>query len=245
MKDSPDLSLVIACYNEEPILRASVEQIFDVLDHATFTYEIIFVDDASHDLTRDLIDEIIAQNSGKRLSRLFHKKNEGRGGTVTDGIRAACGTIVGFIDVDLEVHARYIPSCVLAILKGADVATGLRVYRFQLRSLDRFVLSKGYQWLVRHTLQLKGVSDTETGFKFFKRERVLPLLDECQDRHWFWDTEIMARASWSGYCIVEIPVLFLRRFDKKSSVHSVRDTLEYFQKLWAFRRKLSSKRELP
>src|SRR5207247_2213600 len=88
--------------------------------------------------------------------------------------RAARGEITGYIDVDLEVHCRYIPSLVRAIEKGADVATLRRIYAFQLWHLDRYVMSRGYSWLVRRLLATR-LHDTETGYKFFRRAPAPPL----------------------------------------------------------------------
>lgn len=228
------LTLVLACYNEEPHFEDSVAQIVEVLDGAPWSYEIIFVDDCSRDRTRELIERTIARYTHHRMRRIFHETNVGRGGTVADGMRAGEGEIVGFIDIDLEVHARYIPSCVRAIEKGADVATGLRTYRFAWHSLDRHLMSRGYIWLVQRVLGVP-LHDTETGFKFFRRSLILPILNEVEDKRWFWDTEIMTRAYLRGLNIVEVPVLFVRRFDKKSTVRPVHDTVEYFAKLWRFR----------
>jgi len=232
---SLDLSLVLACYNEEGHFDDSVAQIIEVLDNTRFSYEIIFVDDCSRDRTRELIDATIARYPDKRLRRLFHEQNKGRGGTVADGFRMATGEVVGFIDIDLETHARYIPSCVMVIRQGADVATGWRIYRFNWRSLDRHLMSRGYAWLMRTLLNVD-LRDSETGYKFFRRTSVLTLLDEIQDERWFWDTEIMVRAYLRGDRIVEIPSVFVRRFDKRSTVNSMRDTWDYFLKLWRFRK---------
>jgi hypothetical protein len=143
--------------------------------------------------------------------------------------------------VDLEVHARYIPSLVRAIEQGADVATVRRIYAFQIRSLDRYLMSRGYSFLVRRLLDLP-VHDTETGYKFFRRERLLPVLDEIEDGGWFWDTEFMARASRRGLRLVEIPGAYVRRSDKTSTVSGVRDSVEYFRKLLRFRRTLRGRR---
>ena len=51
----------------------------------------------------------------------------------------------------------------------------------------------------------------------------------------------MATAYYKGYRILEVPVLFLRRFDKISSVNNFSDTVDYFEKLWKFRRVLKDK----
>lgn len=232
---APDVTLVVACYNEEPILEASVAETWRVLDGLRSRTELIFVDDKSGDRTRAIIDRIIAAHPDRMMRKIEHERNIGRGGTVADGIRAARGRFVGFLDIDLEVHAHYIPACLAALESGYDVATALRVYKFYWRSLDRYAMSKGYRWLMRRLLGLP-LEDTETGFKFFRRDRILPLLDQTEDRGWFWDTEIMARAHFAGLRIVEIPALFVRRFDKQSSLHPLADTLHYLRKLWRFRR---------
>jgi glycosyltransferase involved in cell wall biosynthesis len=233
----PHLSLVLACYNEAEHLEQSFAEIRDTLEQARFPFEILFVDDVSRDRTREILAKLVADNPGLALRTILHEKNRGRGATVTDGFRAARGRVAGYIDVDLEVHSRYIPSLVRAIEKGADVATLRRIYAFQLRSLDRYFMSRGYSLLVRRML---GVDfwDTETGYKFFRRDTVLPLLDEIEDAGWFWDTEFMVRAARRGLKVVEIPDAYIRRNDKTSTVSGVRDSLRYFGQLVRFRRRL-------
>ena len=230
----PDLTVVIACYNEEPILEDSLRETFAVIDALRVTSEVIFVDDGSRDRTRDIIDRVIAEHPSRDLRRIFHASNVGRGGTVADGIRAARGRYVGYLDIDLELHARYILPCLLALESGQHVATALRVYKFSWRSLDRYLLSKGYRWLMRSLLSIP-LQDTETGFKFFQRDAILPVLDETKDSGWFWDTEIMVRAFYHDLRIVEIPALFIRRFDKRSTLNPLSDALIYLRKLWRFR----------
>jgi glycosyltransferase AglD len=230
-----DLSLVIACYNEEYELVDSVRQIVEILDSTRWSWELIFVDDVSSDRTRELIDRLIAQYPDKTLRTLFHEHNTGRGRTVSDGFRLARGRYVGYIDIDLEVHARYIPTMLLALERGADVATAHRIYKVQPRLFIRFVASQGYAHLMRWLLEVH-LKDTETGYKFFKRDRLLPLLDQVANERWFWDTEFMVRAVLAGLVIQEIPCLFIRRYDKQSTVNVVRDSIDYFRDLWRFRR---------
>jgi glycosyltransferase involved in cell wall biosynthesis len=231
----PDLTLVLACYNEEGHIRESVREIVDVLEHTSWSYEIIFVDDCSRDRTRELITEIVAEYPGVAMSHLFHRVNLGRGASVSDGFRRGRGRHRGYIDIDLEVGAHYIPVCVRALENGADIATALRIYKFEWRSLDRYLLTRGYAWLVRRLLHTR-LRDTETGFKFFTASRSGWLLDEIADTGWFWDTEFMIRAERSGLSIREVPCLFLRRREKSSSVRVVADSLDYLRKLMRFRR---------
>ena len=237
MAEAPHLSLVLACYDEAEHLEQSFAEIRDTLEQARFSFEVLFVDDVSRDRTREILARLVADHPQLSLRTILHERNRGRGATVTDGFRAARGAITGYIDVDLEVHSRYIPSLVRAIERGADVATLRRIYAFQLRSLDRYFMSRGYSYLVRRLLGV-GFADTETGYKFFRRETVLPLLDEIEDPGWFWDTEFMVRAARRSLKMVEIPGAYIRRKDKTSTVSGVRDSLRYFRQLVRFRRRL-------
>ncbi len=228
-----DFTLVVACYNEEGHLAESVRQVREVLGRTSYTYEILFVDDCSRDSTREIIDHIVASDPAS-CRRLFNRHNMGRGATVRHGFENARGRWVGFVDIDLEVGAHYIPYCLVSLEEGADVVCGWRVYKFRWHSLIRYILSRGYSWLVRLVLRLP-FNDTETGFKFFQRASVLGVLAEVRSRGWFWDTEVMARAYAHNLKVVEKPCLFIRKLDKKSSVHVVRDTLSYFVSLFSFR----------
>jgi glycosyltransferase involved in cell wall biosynthesis len=236
---APYLSLVLACYNEAEHLEASFAEIRETLEQTTWPFEVIFVDDGSRDRTPELLQAIVARNPGLDLRLVLHEQNKGRGATVSDGFRAARGTIAGYIDIDLEVHCRYIPALARAIEQGADIATVRRIYAFQILSLDRYLMSRGYSWLVRRLLGLP-FYDTETGYKFFRRETVLSLLDEIEDGGWFWDTEFMARAARRGLRVAEIPGAYIRRADKTSTVKGVRDSVFYFGQLLRFRRKMEA-----
>lgn len=226
-----DVSLILPCFNETDVFASSVVRIVDVLNTSKLRYEIIFVDDGSRDGTVDLIKKIPFRS-------IFHQKNQGRGKTVADGILAAKGSVVGYIDIDCEVGPEYIPQMVHLILeKKADIVIGKRIYRSSAGSLLREVLSRGYQWLSDLMIGTEKL-DTETGYKFFRKSKIVPILAATSHPGWFWDTEIMVRSKRAGLRIAEVPVLFIRRFDKQSSVHILRDTIDYMVQLWRFRRSL-------
>lgn len=236
-----ELSLILPCFNEGGLFEESVSRITDVLDASRLSYEIIFVDDASRDHTPALIQHAIkAYGKHHILRAVFHDKNAGRGKTVIDGIKAAKGTVVGYIDIDCEVDPVYIPGMAYRILhKKADVVIGKRYYRSTPKAVIREVLSRGYQWISDMMIGTDGM-DTETGYKFFSREKIIPILSKAKNPGWFWDTEIMVYAKRAKLTIIEVPVLFLRRFDKVSSVNIVKDTLDYIVRLIAFRRRLTA-----
>lgn len=232
-----DLSLVIPCYNEEPHLRDSVRELCAVLDGTRLDYEIVFVDDVSPDGTRAVIREICA--STPRCRFVFHEQNRGRGGAFKTGFNATTGRVTGFIDVDLEVGAHYIPPLVDRIQRhGCDVATGHRHYLTrQTHALHRIVLSLGYRLLLRMALGL-AVKDSETGCKFFRRDTAAPAVLGSESDGWFFDTEVMARADLAELRICELPVVFVRRWDKQSTVRLWRDIRAYLVSLHRFRARI-------
>jgi len=230
-----DLSLVIACYNEMHVINESVSKIKTTLDNTKFNYEIIFVDDRSTDGTVDYLKALVGKNSNMRL--LCHQTNKGRGQTVTDGIKLAQGEIVGFNDIDLSTSAAYIPYLALRVKQGKDVVSARRIYKVMPAIVHRWILSRGYNILMRFLLKID-LSDTETGCKFFNRKKILPILEKIANPGWFWDTEIMVHSYLSGLKIEEVPTLFLRNPDNKSTVKIFKDSFEYFLNLVKFKHTL-------
>lgn len=228
-----DLSLVLACFNEGSTLSSSLLKIVEVLKSTRYNWEIIAIDDHSRDSTYNILKKF---SSNKRSFKVFkNSANIGRGGTVMLGIKKARGKVAGFIDVDLEVSPVYIPQFVRVIEKGADLVIATRIYKESWSSINRWILSKGYSLLIRNLLAL-GIKDTEAGYKFFNRKKILPILEKTKDKKWFFDTEIVARAVNKKMRVVEIPVLFLRREDKKSTVNIIPDTIAYLKAVYNFKK---------
>jgi len=228
-----DVSLVLPCYNEAEILTDSVKRIINVLNKTDYTWEIIFVEDKSTDNTPELIKKTLKKHPRYNLSAIFHQQNQGRGKTVIDGFKKAQGKIIGFIDIDLEVGEWYLPKFFAAFEKNADVAIAWRVYDFSLKYLFRWLSSKGYVWLRKLFLNLP-YHDTEAGYKFFNRKKLLPLLKKVKYSDWFFDTEIMALCYQAKFKVTEIPTAFVRRSDKISTVKLIPDTIKYLRDLISF-----------
>lgn len=230
-----DLSIILACYNEGPTFEKSVLEIVRVLKKIRKTWEIIFVEDKSDDDTIEVVQRLSKRIKSSRA--IFHKKNEGRGKSVADGIRVARGEVCGYLDVDLEVSANYIPLFYKEVKEGRDMVVGRRFYEGGLKSLTRYLASKVYALLVNLLLKIP-ISDTEAGYKFFNRAKILPVLERVGDNHWFWDTEICARAYWAGLLISQVPALFIRRGDKESTVKLFPDSWNYLIKILKFKNQI-------
>lgn len=228
-----DFSLILPCYNEAEHFNQSLKRIITVLDQTDYTYEIIFVEDKSIDNTKNLISKALEKYSTHNLSVIFHEINLGRGQSVIDGFTKSQGKVIGFIDFDLEVGEWYLPKFIRTVESGFDVVTAWRIYDFNLRSLIRWIGSKGYVWLQKQLLNLP-LHDTEAGYKFFNRAKIMPLINRCHYKGWFFDTEILALAVKAKLKLKEIPVAFVRREDKTSTVRFIPDSLAFLKNLIIF-----------
>lgn len=226
------LSLIVPCYNEAGHLLNSYKKIVQELKRLKLPYEIIFVEDKSVDNTIAIIKSIVKKD--KLTKAIFHKENVGRGGAVMDGILAAKYDYVGFIDIDLEVSESYINLFVKELKKGTDVVIARRSYSFKLKLIHRHIGSRFYAYLEKLVLNIP-FHDTEAGYKFFKKSKILPILKQIKNKGWFWDTEIVVRSYLNNLSIKEIPVIFNRRDDKKSTVKFFSDSIDYLINLAKFR----------
>lgn len=225
----PEFSLILACYNESEHINKSIENIILAAESLKVEYEIIFVEDKSTDNTNALIKKIIKKYKHYPLKLISHTFNKGRGASVTDGILRSKGRIVGFIDIDCEISADYI-SQFLNTAEKTDMVVARRIYSFNLFSIHRWVTSKIYALLIKSFFDLP-IRDTEAGYKFFQKEKILPVLKKVKDKKWFWDTEIVVRSKLDGLVIKEIPVVFRKRNDKTSTVNIFTDSIEYLKRL--------------
>lgn len=240
--NKPDISIIVPCYHEEPHLYRNIHEIIRVMNYTKWTYEVIYVEDGSRDGTRSVIERLVQENSGHRA--IFHERNMGRGAAVMTGLVDSKGKIAGFLDIDLEVHARYIPDAISYIADcGYDMAIGHRDYRlhFTLKNIVRHIMTSSYARLCHIVLPIP-VKDSEAGFKFFRLERIAPILGTVKNQGWFWDTEIVVRAALDGLKIGEIDCLYIRNYQKQSTVRILRDTWDYLAALYRMRLALKHER---
>lgn len=234
---STHLTLVLPCFNEGEHINNSFPRILNVLNIFRQKIEIIFVEDKSNDDSIILIKKLIKKYSNYSIRFIQHSTNQGRGQSVKDGIGAAKGKYVGYIDIDCEVSPEYIPAFVSKLEEGFDVVCGQRVYKLTPKGFIRWLASKTYSLIATLMIGVK-TPDTEAGFKFFNKASILPLIIKTKDKGWFWDTEIISRSEQKGLKMISLPVTFVRRNDKTSTVRLFHDTIVYIRKLIEYRREM-------
>jgi len=228
-----EVSVVFPAYNEVNYLDSAVQKITQTLNEFTSSYEIIIAEDGSSDGTAERSEELSQKYPYVR--HIHREKRLGRGTALKNAFKQSYGKVIVYMDLDLATNLRALKPLVEAItVEGYDFSTGSRMLPQSKveRSLRRSISSKTYNFLVRSMLGSK-LRDHQCGFKAFKRDPVLQLLDEVDATHWFWDTEILVRAQRHGFKVKEIPVEW--QSGKGTKVNLLKDSWNMFRqvmKLW-------------
>ena len=102
MSQELDVSILIPVYNEEQAIKGIIDQVNAVMQKEKYSYEILIVDDASDDKTREEV--------AKTSARLVRRSSRGGAGAARKtGIRAALGKIVVMLDGDGSYEINDIP----------------------------------------------------------------------------------------------------------------------------------------
>lgn len=124
MVAAPDLSVVVAAFNEELNLPVLVQELTAVLDGAGVAFELVFVDDGSRDQTASVLRTLAGTD--KRIRGLVLSRNFGHQAAISEGLRHARGRAVAVMDADLQDR----PADLLRLYEswrgGADVAYAVR-----------------------------------------------------------------------------------------------------------------------
>jgi glycosyltransferase involved in cell wall biosynthesis len=237
LESSVEVSVVFPAYNEARSLKPAVDRVTRALKEFTCSYEIIIAEDGSTDGT----DKLAAALAEKYpfVKHIHGEKRLGRGAALKNAFKHSSGRILVYMDLDLATDLKHLKALVDAVeYEGFDFATGSRLLPESdvERNRTRDIASKAYNFLVRELLGSK-IKDHQCGFKVFRREPLMLLLDEVEANHWFWDTEILVRAFNRGYKIKEIPVSW--RGKRETKVRILHDSVymgwQIFSLWWHFK----------
>lgn len=220
------LSIVIPAYNEAAAIQAGkLDQVKAWLNAQNFSSELIVVDDQSLDDTAELARQTADQ--------VITIKHAGKAAAVIEGIRAARGEWVLFSDMDLATPIHQAHKLLDALEKGADVAAGSRGLVRSGAPVGRYILSWGQAILKLLALGLT-ITDTQCGFKAFKRKVALEIIDclvvydprrlgtvDGPSVTSGFDVEFLFVAKRLGYRVWEIPVEW--SYQNTRRVNLVRD----------------------
>ncbi len=228
------ISVVFPLFNEEDYVHRAYEAAVDALRPLTNDYEIILVNDASTDRTREIIESLRAQDP--RVQAVHNKKNLKLGGTLRAGYAAASKDLVLYTDADLPFDLHEVRKAVrLLEVQKADVVSG---YRFDRTSegLLRTIYSFFYNSLVRVLFGL-AIKDVNFSFKLFKRELLQKFTLKSDGS--FIDVEFLCRARRAGAHIIQIGVDYFPRSRGTSTLSSPAVIVKILRELVALRREVA------
>lgn len=224
------LSVIIPAYNEEKRVLSTLSKICAYLFTKDFPYEIIVVDDGSTDNTLQMVKNFAS--SDNHIVILINEQNSGKGYSVRKGMLSARGEYVFFTDADLSTPIEEIEKCLPYLINGYDVVIGSR----SMPGSDILVrqpwyrekMGKIFNFMVNMVL-LKGIIDTQCGFKGFKREAVKTVFNRCKIDGFSFDVEALYLSRKYNFKIKEIPI----RWENSplSKVSPIKHSLQMFKDL--------------
>lgn len=235
------LSVVIPSYDEMANLQKGVlDKIEHFLSKKKFPYEVIIVDDGSTDGSVELVKQFVREDPNFRLIENSHL---GKGGAVTSGILNSRGDYVLFTDMDQATPIEELDKILPYFQQGFDVVIGSRSTVRKGAPFIRQFVSHAAIVARKIIVGMKDVSDTQCGFKAFKKEVARKLFARINKLHNSFkkikgssvssgfDVELLYLAKHLGYKIKEVPVEWLyvetRRVSPiKDSVQGLMDLLK-------------------
>jgi dolichyl-phosphate beta-glucosyltransferase len=228
------LSVVVPAYNEEERLPRTLARLHEYYASQQYAYDVTVVSDGSQDRTGQIVREFSQTHPEFRL--IEYRPNEGKGYATRQGMLAAEGDVVLFCDADLATPQEETEKLLPYILEGADVAIGSRPLhesRLEVRQpWYREMLGRTFNKAVQ-MLAIRGIDDTQCGFKMFKHEAAQEIFKRCTFNGFSFDIEALMIARDLGYRIEEVPIRW--RHQEGSKVSVLRDGLKMLRDLLKLR----------
>ena len=238
-KEKFDITVVIPAKDEELRLPPFLLTLIDHALKSPLSYEIIVVDDGSTDKTAQKVLEL--KISFPDLNLLSLGRNHGKGYAVKQGLLAAHGDIALFIDADGSTGPAEIEKNLKFFNDGFDIVIGSRVLQDENSRVIARPLRKGmgsvFNFLVSSFL-IKGIKDTQCGFKMFRHAIIRPLWEPVQIQGFGFDLEALFLAQRMNYRIKEIPVNW--KHVGQSKVHLLKDSLRMLVNIFEIKKRYRS-----
>lgn len=234
--------IALPAHNEESILATTVATLDKFCcDNLNDEWHIVIAENGSTDATVEVTRDLErTYSSVKAISVPL----PGKGNAIRHAWNCMTADVYCFMDADLATDLTALPEALLAIRDGADLAIGSRFHKKSVvsRALWRRTLSLGYRFVARWLVGTR-VSDLPCGFKLITSNIKKVVLPDVANDGWFFDSELVIRAAFSGYRIAEIPVRWEDRREKTdgSRVRALRLAWAYLKNLIALRADLKRK----
>lgn len=223
----PQLSIVIAAYNEENRLPGTLARIESYLRTHAISYEFVIVNDGSNDNTLEWLNSYAISHPQVRI--LTHSPNQGRGASIRKGVLSAQGRYVLETDADGSVDDEAITRFLSYFDNNptTDLLIGSRNLKGSAMPVQqpflRIVLGWGFIYLSRLTFGMWHISDFTLGFKMMRHATSQAIFAVQKDNYFVAEAEIIYIAHLQGRSITELPVNWSD--DRDSRVRAVRDSI--------------------
>lgn len=222
MSKNLHLSVVIPAYNEQDRIESTLERVAEYLNAQGYSYEVLVVSDGSSDKTETIAAHFASRHPQFQL--LSYRPNRGKGHAVRYGMMRAQGEYLLFSDADLAAPIEELEKLFPFVESEYEIAIGSR----PLKESNLVVRQPFYrEWLGRafnkavQLLAVKGIHDTQCGFKLFKRDAAHQIFGLCQLNGFSFDFEVLYLARRLGYKIAEVPIKWMHQ--PGSKVRLLRD----------------------
>jgi len=196
----PLLSVVMPAYNE----RETIEEIIRRVLAVPLRIELVVVDDASTDGTRDILQALA---SALPFKLLLQPNNRGKGAALARGFADVTGEIVVIQDADLEYSPEEYPQLVELICTGrADVVYGSRFIGRHRVFLFTHFLGNRVLTLLTNILYNTMLTDMETCFKAMRIEVLRSMT--LRSARFGIEPELTAKIFKRGYRVYEVPITY-------------------------------------
>ena len=197
------LSIVVPVYNE----KNTLEEIIRRVQATLYDLEIIAVDDASEDGSRDILESLARQHENLRV--YYHEENQGKGAALRTGFAQVTGDVVIIQDADLEYDPVDYPALLDPIEKGlADVVYGSRLIGAQPHRVLFFWHYMGNRCVtfLSNMFTNLNLSDMEVGFKVFKAEVIHKI--KIKSKRFGVEPELTAKVARQKCVVYEVPISY-------------------------------------
>jgi len=215
MKQKIYLSIVVPAYNELRNFECgALEKMKQYLVKQSYFWEVIVVDDGSFDNSQVLIENFCDKTKGFFF---IANKHMGKAGTVAAGIKKAQGSYILFSDFDQATPLSEFEKLRPYLEKGYEVVIGSREIAGSKREKEPFyrhLMGRGFNFGVK-LLTVRGIADTQCGFKAFRKEVAKELFSRLKVYRpkkiktaftGAFDVELLFLAKKLGYKIAEVPI---------------------------------------
>ncbi len=197
------LSIIIPVYNEKDTL----EEIFRLVELTPYDKEIIAVDDASTDGSRDILRHLAEEYEDVKV--FYHDRNQGKGAALRTGFAQVTGDVVIIQDADLEYRPDDYPALLEPIEKDvADVVYGSRMVGGRPHRVLFFWHYMGNRCVttLSNMFTNLNLSDMEVGYKVFKAKVIRPI--QIKSDRFGVEPELTAKIAKGGWRIFEVPIQY-------------------------------------